>query len=46
MKDNDLEGFLKLVKQTGDSSFKYLQNVYTNKDVSSRIITPLHVFYG
>ncbi len=25
----DMEGFLRLVKQSGDSSFKYLQNLYT-----------------
>ena len=34
LKNDNLEGFLKLVKESGDSSFKYLQNVYTNKDVS------------
>ena len=32
--DGDLKEFLSLVKQSGDSSFKYLQNVYTNKDVT------------
>lgn len=39
LKDNDLEGLLKLVKQSGDSSFKYLQNVYTNKDVTTQNIS-------
>ena len=39
LKDNDLEGFLKLVKQSGDSSFKYLQNVYTNKDVTTQNVS-------
>ena len=34
LNSNDIEGFLKLVKQSGDSSFKYLQNVYSNKDVT------------
>ena len=34
LRNDNLEGFLKLVKESGDSSFKYLQNVYTNKDVS------------
>ena len=34
LKNNDLSGFLKLVKESGASSFKYLQNVYTNKDVT------------
>jgi len=39
LKDNDFEGFLKLVKQSGDSSFKYLQNVYTNKDVTTQNVS-------
>ena len=39
LKDNDLEGFLRLVKQSGDSSFKYLQNVYTNKDVTTQNVS-------
>ena len=39
LKDNDLEGFLKLVKQSGDSSFKYLQNVYTNKNVTTQNVS-------
>ena len=34
LKNNDLTGFLRLVKASGDSSFKYLQNVYTNKNVT------------
>ena len=34
LEDGDLKEFLSLVKQSGDSSFKYLQNVYTNKDVT------------
>ena len=34
LKEGDLDEFLRLVKQSGDSSFKYLQNVYTNKDVT------------
>lgn len=29
----DFSGFLRNVKASGDSSFKYLQNVYTNRDV-------------
>lgn len=29
----DFSGFLRSVKASGDSSFKYLQNVYTNRDV-------------
>ena len=39
LKDNDLNGFLKLVKESGDSSFKYLQNVYTNKDVTMQNVS-------
>ncbi len=31
---SDIKEFIKLVKASGDSSFKYLQNVYTNKDVT------------
>ena len=34
LKAGDLKEFLSLVKQSGDSSFKYLQNVYTNNDVT------------
>ncbi len=34
LKNNDINSFIDLVKQSGDSSFKYLQNVYSNKDVS------------
>ena len=34
LKNNDINGFLRLVRSSGDSSFKYLQNVYTNKDVT------------
>ena len=35
----DLDAFLSLVKQSGDSSFKYLQNVYTNKDVKQQNVS-------
>lgn len=34
LKAGDLKEFLALVRQSGDSSFKYLQNVYSNKDVT------------
>ena len=30
----DINRFLELVKESGNSSFKYLQNVYTNKDIT------------
>lgn len=33
LKRGDFEGFLRLVKESGDSSFKYLQNVYTGREV-------------
>ena len=33
LKEGDFDEFLKLFKASGDSSFKYLQNVYTNHDV-------------
>lgn len=33
LKEGNLENFLATVKASGDSSFKYLQNVYTSKDV-------------
>lgn len=33
LKQEAFEEFLRIVKASGDSSFKYLQNVYTNHDV-------------
>ena len=38
LQNNDISGFLHIIKQSGDSSFKYLQNVYTNKDVFAQPI--------
>lgn len=32
----DIAAFIKLVKASGNSSFKYLQNVYTNSDVKTQ----------
>lgn len=32
LRSGDLTGFLKTVRASGDSSFKYLQNVYSNQD--------------
>ena len=32
----DFETFIKLVRRSGDSSFKYLQNVYSNSDVTTQ----------
>ena len=39
LKAGDLKEFLSLVKQSGDSSFKYLQNVYTNSDVTAQNVS-------
>ncbi|MCR5213667.1 MAG: galactokinase [Eubacterium sp.] len=33
LRDKDFNKFLLLIKASGDSSFKYLQNVYTNTDI-------------
>ena len=37
--DGDIEEFLNLVKKSGDSSYKYLQNVYTNKNIKNQKIS-------
>lgn len=34
LKANDINTFLKAVKDSGDSSYKYLQNVYSSSDVT------------
>lgn len=34
LKDGDIEGFLRLVKESGDSSYKLLQNIYAAADKS------------
>ncbi|MBR4914020.1 MAG: galactokinase [Clostridiales bacterium] len=39
LNNNNLDGFIELVKQSGDSSFKYLQNVYSNKDVTAQNVS-------
>ena len=36
LKDGDVDGFLASVIASGNSSFKYLQNVYTNKNVGEQ----------
>ncbi len=33
LNDGNFDAFLRLITDSGNSSFKYLQNVYTNKDV-------------
>ena len=39
LKAGDFEAFLRGVKASGDSSFKYLQNVYTNHDVQHQNVS-------
>lgn len=39
LKHGDMAQFLEQVKASGDSSFKYLQNVYSNKDVKSQNVS-------
>lgn len=39
LKENNIDLFLSLVSESGDSSFKYLQNVYTNKNVTEQGLT-------
>ncbi|UWP58252.1 galactokinase [Ruminococcus gauvreauii] len=36
LEDGRFESFLRLVKESGNSSFQYLQNVYTNHDVQNQ----------
>jgi len=38
LQDKNINAFLNVIKQSGDSSYKYLQNVYTNKDILSQPI--------
>ena len=39
LQHGDLWEFLKLVKESGNSSFKYLQNIYTNSDVTTQNVS-------
>ncbi len=39
LKAGDFAEFLKVVKASGDSSFKFLQNVYTNQDVQHQNVS-------
>ena len=39
LRRGDTAAFLELVRQSGDSSFKYLQNVYSNRDVTSQNVS-------
>lgn len=38
LRTDDFGGFLQLVKESGDSSFKYLQNIYSNHDEQNQPI--------
>lgn len=39
LKADNIEAFLKLIKASGDSSYKYLQNVYTNHDITHQNVS-------
>ena len=39
LKKDDISEFLKTVKESGDSSYKYLQNVYSNSDVEHQNVS-------
>lgn len=39
IKADDIEGFLNGIRSSGDSSFKYLQNVYTNNDINHQNVS-------
>jgi galactokinase len=39
IKEKDIDEFLRIVKESGDSSFKYLQNIYSNHDVKRQNIS-------
>lgn len=38
LQTGDFQGFLDNVQASGNSSFKYLQNTYTNKDVQNQSV--------
>ena len=39
LKNDDLDTFLKLITASGNSSYKYLQNVYTNHDIKHQNVS-------
>lgn len=39
LKKDDFDTFLYIIKKSGNSSFKYLQNVYTNRDVQHQNVS-------
>ena len=39
LKTDNIEAFLKFIKASGDSSYKYLQNVYTHHDITHQNVS-------
>lgn len=39
LQNADILSFLSIIKESGDSSYKFLQNVYTNKDVTQQNVS-------
>lgn len=39
LEDGDFDTFKKLIKESGDSSFKYLQNVYSSHDLTNQSVS-------
>lgn len=39
LEKGDFDKFLEMIKGSGDSSFKYLQNIYTSKDIQTQNIS-------
>ena len=39
LQEGSFTEFLKLVEESGDSSYKYLQNIYSNKDVQNQSVS-------
>lgn len=39
LRGGNFQQFLETVQESGDSSFKYLQNIYTNKDVQNQSVS-------
>ena len=39
LKSDDIDGFLRIIKDSGDSSFKFLQNVYCSKDTDHQNVS-------
>lgn len=39
LEEGDFETFKKLIKESGDSSFKYLQNVYSSHDLTNQSVS-------